>query len=211
MDVLNLLATEFALSTEDMKSIWAQMLALSAMAALAAGPIGPGIIDPSSFLSTVQVEWPVARTHSNHLNAHLYPTIQPSLTSDIRQFDLSSLNQKINGKLINTSTNSAAQFPNINVGSDAYNKITDQDLAANDAKNVIYRIPYENLTPYVYGGAAYKFDNKFDNLRPQYSQMGAGAEYHILDNLGLYFDGRYVFKDETQRSAVARAGLRFSF
>lgn len=78
-------------------------------------------------------------------------------------------------------------------------------------KNLTYRIPFENLTPYVYGGAAYNFDNKFGNLRPQFEQMGVGTEFRLLDNWSVYVDGRYVFRGDDQDSALARAGLRFSF
>ncbi len=179
--------------------------------------IAPGVslasekIDPAAFLSDIHLEWPVAQPRTDHLNASLFSMNPPTRLPDTRRLELPDQSRLVNGQLVQANTSSAPLFPNINVGRDTYIKNTEQDLGDNDAQNVTYRISYEKFTPYVYGGVAYKFDNKFDNLRPQFEQMGVGTELHLLDNWSVYVDGRYVFRGDDQNSALARAGLRFSF
>lgn len=188
-----------------MKLRLAHLPALVTACLLTPAPAGQAV-DPAAFLATIHMELPAVPVQSYELDANLFPAIQPAWLHRIRRPN--PFNRQVSGNnLVETSDDQLSPLPNINVGGDVYNKETQQDLADNAAKNVVYRIPYQNLTPYVYGGAAYKFDS----IRPEFSQMGAGAEFHILDNLGIYFDGRYVFTDQAQNSKLARAGLRFSF
>lgn len=193
-----------------MKSIWTCGLALGTMLAPTVN-LASAAIDPAAFLSDVRLEWPVDRTSAYHLNASLFPSNRPVRVPDLHRPQLSGHNRPVNGTLVQANTDSSSLFPNINVGGDAYDKNTKQDLGDNDAKNLTYRIPFENITPYVYGGAGYKFDNKFDNLRPQFEQMGVGTEFHLMDNWSVYVDGRYVFRGDTPDASLARAGFRFSF
>ena len=188
-----------------MKLRLAQLLALLTAIMLTAAPAGQAV-DPAAFLADDRIELPEPENQSYQLDANLFPTIRPAGLHRVHRTNHS--NQLLPGsKLTEVSADQPSPLSNINVGGDVYNKETKQDLAGNDAKNIIYRIPYENLTPYVYGGAAYKFDS----IRPEFSQMGAGAEFRILDNLDIFFDGRYVFTDQAQNSKLARAGIRFSF
>ena len=198
------------LAAEDMKLKWTYEAVLGVMAVLIASPAS-ATIDPSGFLATIHLEYPAARVHTYHLNANLFPTHLPARLPDLHRAELPGPGRLVIGKLVQAHANSPSLFPNINLGGDAYNKNTEQDLGDNDAQNLTYRIPYEHLTPYVYGGAAYKFDGKSDNLRPEFKQMGVGTELRLLDNWSVYVDGRYVFRNDVQNSTLARAGLRFSF
>jgi hypothetical protein len=187
-----------------MKLRLAQLPALLTAIMLTAAPAGQAV-DPAAFLADDRIELPEPENQSYQLDANLYPTIRPVWLHRVHRHHPS--NQLLSGNKLTEVSTDQPSLSNVNVGGDVYNKETKQDLAGNDAKNVIYRIPYEHLTPYVYGGAAYKFES----IRPEFSQMGAGAEFRILDNLGIYFDGRYVFTDQAQNSKLARAGFRFSF
>lgn len=75
--------------------------------------------------------------------------------------------------------------------------------------NVYVRLPIEqiHLSPYVFGGGGYQFED----LRQRFAQAGAGLEYRFCSHLGIFVDGRYIFANKTENYALARAGFRISF
>jgi hypothetical protein len=57
------------------------------------------------------------------------------------------------------------------------------------------------------GGAAYGTGKGHG-----FGHVGAGLEYRVTDNIGLFSDARYVYSSEDPKNAVlGRAGLRFAF
>jgi len=69
-----------------------------------------------------------------------------------------------------------------------------------------YPICSLNLAPYVMVGGGVSFDGNPKG----YGNVGAGLEYRVTDNIGLFVDGRY-FYGETGNLANVRSGLRFAF
>ncbi|QXP59764.1 CsgG/HfaB family protein [Olleya sp. HaHaR_3_96] len=64
--------------------------------------------------------------------------------------------------------------------------------------NIEYKVlPYDNFTPYLFGGVGTNASNYFKTIDPKL-QVGFGLEYLIKDNLGVYLYGEHnlVFSDE---------------
>ena len=74
--------------------------------------------------------------------------------------------------------------------------------------NLFFRYPIcsLNIAPYVMTGGGVSFDGNPKG----YGNVGAGVEYRVTDNIGLFVDGRY-FYGETGNLANVRSGLRFAF
>lgn len=73
-----------------------------------------------------------------------------------------------------------------------------------------YPICSWNLAPYamVGGGAAYGSQTRGHGL----GHVGAGLEYRVTPNIGLFTDGRFLYSSvEPKGSALVRTGLRFAF
>jgi hypothetical protein len=76
--------------------------------------------------------------------------------------------------------------------------------------NVIARLPIEpiHLAPYIFGGGGRAFNPDWN----WYWDGGAGLEFRLNPKLGLFSDGRYVWKDRGAESQVQlRAGVRLVF
>lgn len=80
------------------------------------------------------------------------------------------------------------------------------------AGNLLLRYPIcsINLAPYalVGGGASYGCKRQGHG----FGDVGAGLEYRVTSNIGLFSDARWVYSSEDPKSSVlGRAGLRFAF
>jgi len=75
--------------------------------------------------------------------------------------------------------------------------------------NIFLRLPIFNtgLAPYIFGGGGYQFEQ----VRQSFEDGGAGLEFRFCKNFGIFADGRWVFSEHTQDSALARVGVRLSF
>lgn len=96
----------------------------------------------------------------------------------------------------------------VGVGVDAYWFDSDGTIHNFDG-SLIIRFPIQEacIAPYVYGGGGFH-----TNSTNQGSfHAGAGVEWKFSDSTSLFGDGRYTWLDETNDTALARLGLRFSF
>ncbi len=75
--------------------------------------------------------------------------------------------------------------------------------------SAVLRYPLHDLciAPYVYGGIG----GHFDSENQVGGHLGAGAEYRITDNLGIFADYSYTWADETSDWHGYTLGLRFVF
>jgi hypothetical protein len=75
--------------------------------------------------------------------------------------------------------------------------------------NVIGRWPLDDigLAPYVLGGGS----RRWSPTGEWTGHLGGGLEYRFLHNLGIFADGRHVFRQKTSDHYLVRAGVRFAF
>jgi hypothetical protein len=75
--------------------------------------------------------------------------------------------------------------------------------------NLIARWPFEScgLAPYVFGGGGGGTEPTWEWL----GHVGAGLEYRFNPGTGIFFDGRYMWAEQTFDHLLLRAGLRLVF
>jgi hypothetical protein len=100
-------------------------------------------------------------------------------------------------------------FRYLGVGGEYNIDTRNSHFSDNAGGNIYLRLPifHTGLAPYIFGGGGYQFQN----VRQSYEDGGAGLEFRFCKNIGIFVDGRWVFSEHTSDSALARAGVRFSF
>lgn len=90
----------------------------------------------------------------------------------------------------------------------------DQDVLQQWAGNFFFRFPIKGnicWIPYGFIGGGYESDG--GNRR--FGHVGAGLEFRVRHNMGLFLDARYVRSDKSdnydENSALVRTGVRFPF
>lgn len=75
--------------------------------------------------------------------------------------------------------------------------------------NIFLRVPIleTGLAPYIFGGGGYQFED----FRQSFGQAGGGLEFRFCRHFGIFVDGRYVFAEQSENYAEARAGFRLAF
>lgn len=83
-------------------------------------------------------------------------------------------------------------------------------LIDNVSGQAVLRFPIDSvhLAPYIFAGGGRDFE--FGHNR-WFQDAGAGLEFRLNHNTGIFADGRYVWVDKAQDYAMARAGLRVVF
>lgn len=82
----------------------------------------------------------------------------------------------------------------------------------NTLGNLYLRFPICSwrLSPYIMAGGGAFYGNSGSGRGA--GVVGGGLEYRFTDNIGAFWDGRYVYSGESPHSAaLSRVGLRFAF
>lgn len=97
----------------------------------------------------------------------------------------------------------------VGVGADAYTEDRDPCFIYAASGNLILRLPIDHtgIAPYIFGGGGHQWDYVSQN----FGQAGAGVEFRLCRNLGIFVDGRWVAADRTENYGLGRAGFRISF
>lgn len=99
---------------------------------------------------------------------------------------------------------------NWGIGAEAYSEDADGVFIDSASANLTWRFPLGEsaCAPYVFGGGGSQFDLNNDVW---FGQAGAGFEFRITHNVGVFADARMVWPNETQYYGVMRVGMRFTF
>ena len=91
----------------------------------------------------------------------------------------------------------------LGIGGDVYSENTTREFIDNASGNLIARLPISNtgIAPYGFAGAGHQFDP----VQQTFGQVGAGIEFRVARNLGLFVDARCVFPDKTDEYEIGRA------
>lgn len=75
--------------------------------------------------------------------------------------------------------------------------------------SLIIRFPIQSacIAPYIYGGGGFHTDGTNQGS----FHAGAGVEWKFASTTSLFVDGRYTWLDESNDTALARAGVRLTF
>lgn len=96
---------------------------------------------------------------------------------------------------------------NWGVGADTYADAFTVPYLLNVSAIFRYPLSDPHFAPYAFGGGGRQWEHE-----PQWSgHLGAGIEYRLNANNGVFADIREVFPDNTKDSTVLRFGIRFVF
>ena len=98
---------------------------------------------------------------------------------------------------------------NLGIGADVYSENTTGDFVDSASASLIFRLPLgqSGFAPYAFGGGGHRFDPS----DVWFAQLGAGIEFRLLRQLGVFLDARWVLPEENDNYGVARLGMRFAF
>jgi len=98
---------------------------------------------------------------------------------------------------------------NVGIEAEAYSENPRGSIVDDTSVNLLLRFPLgkTGLAPYGIAGVG----RQIDPSHYWHGQLGAGLEYRLRANLGIFFDGRYVMGDGGRNYGLGRGGLRFTF
>lgn len=77
--------------------------------------------------------------------------------------------------------------------------------------SLILRLPMDELrlAPYAFGGGGVFINDDGDTLGQ--GHLGGGVEYRVTRNVGVFVDGRHVWREDADNYGLFRGGVRFAF